>query len=165
LAPRTNRDEPLPLGLTQNGVLTPLDLQQLWFTTLKWDWSSMALVPAGANGSVLKMAKMLAQIANHHSGRPASRSETSGLASSADLAEDITGRFTVYTPTIASDRGKQRTIIALDPVVTDPAGIPVALAADMALLCVELGRTKIPEAEKTLQLIGRDHFRGCILIK
>ena len=165
LAERANLDEPLTLGTTQNGVLAPLDLQQLWFTTLKWDWSSMALVPAGANGSVLKMAKTMAQIANRHSGRPVTRPETSGLASAADLAEDITGRFTVYTPTLAGERWKQRTIIALDPVVTDPAGIPVALAADVALLCVELGRTKIPDAQKTLQLIGRDHFRGCILIK
>ena len=165
LAARANREEALPLGLPQSGALPPLDLQQLWFTTLKWDWSSMALVPAGANGSALKIAKTLAQIANRHSGRPGNRPEPSGLASAVDLAEDITGRFTVHTPTVGGERWKQRTIIALDPVVTDPAGIPVALATDVALLCVELGRTKIADAQKTLLLVGRDHFRGCILIK
>jgi len=165
LASPASRDEALQLTRSKGGSLPSLDMQQLWFTTLKWDWSTLVLVPAGAKASVLRIAKTLAQIGNRQSGRVASRPEASSVASAADLAEDITGRFTVHTPAVAAERWKQRTIIALDPVITDPAGIPVASAADVALLCVELGRTKIPEAQKTLQLIGRGHFRGCILIK
>jgi hypothetical protein len=165
LAPAAPRDEPIRLGHSRGASLPPLDLQQLWFSTLRWDWSSLALVPAGSNGSVVRIAKALAQIGNRHGGRPVTRSEGTSLSTSGELAEDISGQFTVNTPSIGSERWKQRTIIALDPVVTDPAGIPVALAADAALLFVELGKTNIAEAQKTVRLIGRDHFRGCILIK
>jgi len=165
LAPAVPRDEPIHLGQSRAASLPPLDLQQLWFSTLRWDWSSLALVPAGSNGSVLRIAKALAQVGNRHGGRAVTRTEATGFGTSAELAEDITGQFTVHTSSVGSERWKQRTIIALHPVLTDPAGIPVALAADAALLLVELGKTNIAEAQKTVQLIGRDHFRGCILIK
>ncbi|SRR6266849_4518348 len=156
-----------PVSLAHRGatVLPPLELQQLWFLTLRWEWSSLVLVPADSKGSVLRIAKALAQVGNRHGGRAAVRTDGTGHSSGGELVEDITGQFTVQTPTPGGERWKQRTIIALDPVVTDPAGVPVAAAADAALLFVELGKTNIAEAQRTVQLIGHDHFRGCILIK
>lgn len=158
------REAPISLAHQRGSVLPPLELQQLWFLTLRWEWSSLVLVPADSRGSVLRIAKALAQVGNRHGGRATARIEGTN-PSGAELVEDITGQFTVQTPTAGGERWNQRTIIALDPVVTDPAGIPVAVAADAVLLFVELGKTDITEAQRTVQLIGHDHFRGCILIK
>jgi hypothetical protein len=159
------REGPISLAQLRGPVLPPLDLQQLWFLTLRWEWSSLVLVPADSKGSVLRIAKGLAQVGNRQGGRDAARTDGTSHSSGAELVEDITGQFTVQTPTTGGERWKQRTIIALDPVVTDPAGVPVAVAADAVLLFVELGKTNIAEAQRTIQLIGRDRFRGCVLIK
>lgn len=159
------REGPIALAPPWGPVLPPLELQQLWFLTLRWDWSSLVLVPADSKGSVLWIAKALAQVGNRHGARAAARTDATGHSSGSEMVEDITGQFMVQTPILGSERWKQRTIIALDPVVTNPAGVPVAAAADAALLFVELGKTHIDEARRTVQLIGQDHFRGCILIK
>ncbi len=159
------REGSISLAHQWGAVLPPLELQQLWFLTLRWEWSSLVLVPADSKGSVLWIAKALAQVGNRYGGRVAPRTDGTSHSSGAELVEDITGQFTVQSPTSGGERWKQRTIIALDPVVTDPAGVPVAVAADAALLFVELGKTDIAEAKKTVQLIGHDRFRGCILIK
>jgi hypothetical protein len=155
---------PVSLAQPWGSALPPLELQQLWFFTLRWEWSSLVLVPADSKGSVLWIAKALAQVGNRHGGA-AARIDGASRSSGPELVEDITGQFTVQTPTHGGERWKQRTIIALDPVLTDPAGVAVAVAADAALLFVELAKTDITEAQRTVQLIGQDHFRGCVLIK
>src|SRR5260370_4455854 len=164
-AAHAKRDGPVSLAQPPGSVLPPLELQQLWFLTLRWEWSSLVLVPADSKGSVLRIAKALAQVGNRQGGRTTVRADGTSHSSGAELVEDITGQFIVQTPTVGGERWKQRTIIALDPVVSDPAGIPVAAAADVALLFIELGKTNIAEAQRTLQLIGHDRFRGCVLIK
>src|SRR5712664_4878475 len=92
LAPAVPRDGPIQLGQSR---AAPLDLQQLWFSSLRWDWSSLALVPADSKGSVLRIAKALAQVGNRHGGRAAVRTDATGHSSGGELVEDITGQFTV----------------------------------------------------------------------
>jgi hypothetical protein len=55
-------------------------------------------------------------------------------------------------------------IVILDSVLSNPAGIPVALAADAALLCVALGQTDFESAERTVELIGAERFVGSVTI-
>ncbi len=143
-----------------------LDIQQLWFATLRWEWSTLVLVPADSRGSVVGIAKGLAQVGDLHCGRAVKiTAEETSLASTSELVEDISGQSTIRPMNAGSERWKKRTIIALDPVLCDPAGIVVALAADAVLLCVELGKTNIAEARRTVQLIGRDRFIGCVIVK
>ena len=56
-------------------------------------------------------------------------------------------------------------IVALEPVVSNPLGIAIALAADAALLCVTLGETPVVSARRTVEMIGRERFLGCVVVR
>jgi hypothetical protein len=50
-------------------------------------------------------------------------------------------------------------------VITNPLGIAVALASDVVLLVIELGKTDERSARRTVELIGQDHFIGSLGLK
>ncbi|RKG95339.1 hypothetical protein D7V97_37345, partial [Corallococcus sp. CA053C] len=56
----------------------------------------------------------------------------------------------------------ERVIVVIDSLLTHPASIPLALAADTALLCITLGETDFGSAEKTLKLVGAERFAGSV---
>lgn len=58
-----------------------------------------------------------------------------------------------------------RLIISLPAVVSEPLGLATTQAADVVLICVELGRTRLADARRTVQLIGRDRVAGCLLLR
>ena len=60
--------------------------------------------------------------------------------------------------------GGERVLVVIDSVLSHPSGVPVALAADAALLCVEMGKTSIAAARETLQIVGAQRFLGCITL-
>jgi hypothetical protein len=55
-------------------------------------------------------------------------------------------------------------IVAIHPVTTEPLGLAVVQSADAVILCLELGRTRIDEANVAIDLIGRDRIAGCVLV-
>ena len=57
-----------------------------------------------------------------------------------------------------------RLIISIPPVVTQPLGLATAHAADLVVLCVEVGGTRLADARRTLELVGRERMAGCFLI-
>lgn len=57
-----------------------------------------------------------------------------------------------------------RLIIAIPPVITEPLGLATTSGADLVMICVELGRTRLEDARRTLQLIGRERVSGCLLL-
>ena len=57
-----------------------------------------------------------------------------------------------------------RLIIAIPPVITEPLGLATTSGADLVMICVELGRTRLEDARRTLQLIGRERVAGCLLL-
>jgi len=57
-----------------------------------------------------------------------------------------------------------RLIISIPPVVTQPLGLATAHNADLVVVCVEVGRTRLAGARRTLDLIGRERVAGCFLI-
>ncbi len=56
-------------------------------------------------------------------------------------------------------------IVAIQPVVVDPLGVAVARAADAVILCIELERTRLESARRTIDLIGADRIGGAILVR
>ena len=61
-------------------------------------------------------------------------------------------------------KGGERVLVVIDSVLSHPSGVPVALAADAALLCVEMGKTSLTAARETLQIVGAQRFLGCITL-
>ena len=60
--------------------------------------------------------------------------------------------------------GGERIFIALRSTTENPTAVPLAKAADAAVLCVELGKTDMRAAERTLEAVGRAKFLGTILV-
>ncbi len=145
-------------GKRQSPTSQPsVDLQQLWFAALRREWSTLAVIPAHAGASALPIARALAEVGGLHRGSPVKLITAEGMDLSA------TARLIVEITSHAASGGV--VIVALDPVITNQAGIPVALSTDAALLCVALGNSDLASARRTIELIGKDRFIGCVTTK
>jgi len=60
---------------------------------------------------------------------------------------------------------RTRLVISIPPVVSEPLGVAVAQYADGVILTVHLGSTRLDEARRTIELIGRDRILGCFLVR
>jgi hypothetical protein len=56
-----------------------------------------------------------------------------------------------------------KVIVAIQPVVAEPLGLAVTQAADVIVLCIEVGRTRLASARRTIELVGRERIAGCFL--
>jgi hypothetical protein len=144
------------------------DLQELWFRTLQYEWSSLVVVPTHESCSAVEIARALGDMAALHYGKPITQIVASEL--------DIGGTAELVTAMVVRDpEGTQadprrpwygrNIVVAIDPVVVNPAGVAIVLAADAALLCVKLGHSRLDETQRTIDLVGRDRFIGCVLEK
>jgi hypothetical protein len=134
--------------------LPAAELQQLWFACLRREWSSLVVIPAHSGGSSLYVARSLAEVGGLHRNNPIKliAAEGNDLTATSKLIIDMTGH-------VASGG---LVIVALDSVVQNQAGIPIALAADAALLVVTYGESDLESARKTLDIVGHDRFVGTV---
>jgi hypothetical protein len=58
-----------------------------------------------------------------------------------------------------------RLIISIPAVVSEPLGVAAAREADATVLCVEVGRTHVADARRSIDLIGRERIAGCFLVR
>jgi hypothetical protein len=146
-------------------------LQELWFSLIRKPWASLALLPTHERGSSIEVARRLAAIGGRFRGAPLT------LLEGADLDLESAARLTQTVQTAGSSwtsaspqqqrigvQSEPRTLVALGPLLENPMGVPVALAADAVLLLIERGLTRIPDAQKTLRMIGREHVIGAVLV-
>lgn len=56
-------------------------------------------------------------------------------------------------------------VVAIQPVVVEPLGVAIAQAADTVILCLELGKTRLAAARRTIELIGPERVAGAFLVK
>ncbi|MGZ6123377.1 MAG: hypothetical protein ACXWLR_00355 [Myxococcales bacterium] len=154
------------------------DLQELWFATRRRDWRTLVVVPAAqGNTSALPIAKALGEVGGFIRMSPVRVINAEGLDLNkiASLVMDMTGNASSSMWTMNSPGGNpsagwepaartDATIVALESVVVNPLVLPVALAADAVLLCVEVGRTELAAARHTVELIGRERIIGSVVI-
>ncbi len=130
------------------------EMQRLWFATLKKEWNCLAVIPAHPGGSASVVGKSLAKVASLH--------KESSIKLISGEGCDLTGasRLIIDMTSHVSQGGI--VIVVLDSVVSNPAGVPVALAADAALLCVQLGQADTESGRRTIELIGENRFVGAV---
>jgi hypothetical protein len=134
--------------------LPSTDVQRLWFATLKKEWSSLAVLPSHPGGSAEPIAKALARVAALQKDSSIKLIDASGT----DLAG--ASRLIIEMTSHVAQGGLA--IVVLDSIISNPAGIPVALAADAALLTVELKQADIDTGRRTLELLGEAKFVGAV---
>jgi hypothetical protein len=133
------------------------DWQQLWFNVLQHPWSSLVIVPAEPNISVLPAVRALTAVGRLYHQRPVHLLEAEGTEPAA------TG-FVISSAKNLVAAG-ERVVIAVASPLVNPVAIPIARAANAAALLVPLGRTRLAPARQTIDCIGRQHFIGSIVLE
>jgi hypothetical protein len=140
------------------------DFQELWFALQRWRWTSLVVVPADEGGSAVRIVQSLAAVGTRLHGAAVTAVLATGLdfTSAAQTAKALSG--------IASANGRgavsppDQAIVAVEPVIERPLAIAVARSADLALLYVEMGKTRVASAQRSVELVGRDRFLGCLVL-
>lgn len=142
------------------------EIQELWFRLSRTPWTSLVLVPADEGGSAAAAAAAsLADVGRRLRDAPVTFFI---LANSIDYAS--AGKITAAVASAGRNGGTKdiaptgKVIVAIQPVVVEPLGLAVTEAADVVVLCVQLGRTRIAAARRTIELIGRERIAGALLV-
>jgi len=155
--------EEVPADSPPGGSGPPVSLQHLWFTLQRQEWSSLVVMPAGPESSALEVAQTLHELGKLTMGERLRLLDARGvpLSGTAAFILEMTGSSPVRP---AQDARGERVLVVVDWVLAEPSGIPIALAADAVLLCVQLGKTTIASAREVIGLIGAQRFLGCITL-
>lgn len=131
-------------------------LQLLWLALQQRAWRSLAVMAASDGIETLAVADTLAKIAWAYTGQPTCVLDMRDL--SLRLLEHQ------IRDMAAQLQGGERVFVALRAMSENPTAVPLAMAADAVVLCVQLGRTDIKSARRTLATIGRERFLGTLLV-
>lgn len=138
------------------------DWQRLWLATRteRRPWRSLALVPAGPGASpemMMQIAVNLAQTGMVHVGSP---------IHVADATRVTLPQLVPFSEGIAWHmRESEMMVLALSALSENVTSLPLAKAADAALLCVVMGAMSAADAKKTVTEIGPAHFIGSALFR
>ena len=143
-------------GLGTEKEVPSTELQRLWFSTLKKEWHSLVVVPASPGGSGALIGRSLAKIASLHKDNPVKLVSAEGcdLAGASKLIIDMTTQVSQGA----------LVIVVVDSLVQNPACIPVALNADVALMCVHLGDSDFESAQRTTEILGAARLLGAVTV-
>jgi hypothetical protein len=132
-------------------------LSQQLLTCLRGDWQSMVVVPASPGQSAAMVADALVEVSTLVRGRRAERFSAEG--------REVNDSSKVIVALMQHVGSGGLAITSIDSVLASQAGIPVALAVDVALLVVHLGLTDAQDARRTVELIGAGKFLGVVTIE
>jgi len=130
--------------------------QQVWFAALRRPWSSLVLVPAHAGTPALFAAEALAAVGRLHGQRPSRlvNAEAAALPEVDDVVKSL-GAMT--------GRG-ELAVVAVGCPLVQATSIPIARACDAGLLVVPLGESRLADARRAIDLVGRERFIGAVTL-
>ncbi len=134
----------------------PVELRRLWFAALRREWSSLVVVPAHEGGSAIRVAEALVQTGAIHGSRPVRLIDARTV-----LVKDAARLVVEMTSCVAAG---ELAIVVVDSVIGSETGIPLLLAADVALLCVTLGESDFASARRTIEIVGAERFLGSVVL-
>ena len=139
------------------------EYQELWLALARKSWRSLALV-AEREESASEITNALAEVARM-------LDERVSFFAPIDVPDyvSVAGILSAANANVTADiprpvKPPARNIATLPPVATNPLALKVAAAADIVVICVEIGKTRFSAVRRTLELIGRDRVAGCVLI-
>jgi hypothetical protein len=145
-----------PLEGRVDGVLAPLSRvarQRIWLHLRGRPWRTLAVVPAEVGMPAHLAARMLASLAAEH-GEDLDVFDARGTSIDRAAVE-----------VAAASEGQRRVILLTSAIDENIATIPLARAADAAVLCVTLGATSLRAAGEVVNAVGKDRFLGSLSIR
>jgi hypothetical protein len=143
------------------------DYQELWFALSRRPWRSVVLVPTEVGASAAAIATSLSEVGRRLRETPVTFfivADPLDPTSAGRLASQLASGNVSETPP-PPDQPPGQVIVAIQPVITEPLGVAIAQAADLAVVCLEMGRSTTASVRRTLELLGRERVAGCILIR
>jgi hypothetical protein len=148
-----SRESP-PMGI--EGSWDPANLERMWVRAQSLDWRTLALVPGDEHTSTFEVANLIARLA-------LDQGESIHVA---DLRELRLKHVEVFLEGTRWDAGQgDRIIFATGATSANISTVPLARAADCAILCVSLGSTSLDSVREAIGQIGRKHFLGTLLVR
>jgi hypothetical protein len=141
------------------------EYKELWFALSRTSWQSLALVAGDSSGSANDIATSLANVGRllHETVRTLMPVDTTTYLIAADLLQAIGS--TRGTNETRAPKPFGKVIAALPSIAFDPVALEVVAAADVVVICVEIGRTRVSTLRRTIELVGRERIAGCLLIE
>jgi hypothetical protein len=133
-------------------------LWALWYQLMQLSWSTLALVEPDDGARAWRVAQALVHVADKHP-LPLKAVNVVG-ASPARVA----ALANVLSPERLQARANRpRFVLAVDSPLGNPPAIVLLSACDVVVLCLERRRTRIPDGQRTVELIGRERIVGAVL--
>jgi|SRR5579859_3874364 len=130
--------------------------QRMWFRIQGRGWRTLAVVPGDDRISALDVANLVAGLALDHG-------ESMRVADLRALRPKHLDAFLEGSRWETSQGS--RIVFATRSVSTNPATVPIARAADCAILCVSLGSSRLAAVRDAIEQIGSKHFLGSLLVR
>lgn len=136
--------------------------QKLWLTLSSLDWASLALIPASAGDSATQVAEVLLGLATD-SHQIALRVLDLRKLTIKDIhqVEELFREVNAHRRTNPSSRA----VVILSSPQENPTTTRIARQLDAAVLCVSLSESRIADADKAIEEIGRERFVGTIVLQ
>src|SRR5215813_8521145 len=130
----------------------------LWYRLPKFQWSTLAVVAPGNGAGAWRIAQALVEVAEK---RPRPLSAVNAVDAS---LERLTAVVELLSPeTLAEALERPRFVLAVDSPLENPATIGLLSKCDAVVLLLERRRTRIPDGQRILELVGPERFIGAVL--
>jgi hypothetical protein len=142
-----------------------LVIEGLWFKLARMQWRTLVLVPGDERASAVEVAAALADV-----GRRLRSGPVTFLLLSGPMDFEAAGKIVQAVGRRQEDastglrEGEGRLLIAIPPVVVEPLGLAVTEVADAVVLCVSRGESRLRDAERTIELVGRERIVGALIL-
>jgi hypothetical protein len=132
------------------------NMQRLWFSMLRFSWSSLAIVPTDAEYETSQLMEALVEVGRQHGAKPIR--QVSGVGAALGDVQALTRSIREIT-----DFGAYA-VVSLDPIAQNPAALHIARATSGVLLAVRIGESLVASARSTVDAVGRDRIIGSIVL-
>jgi hypothetical protein len=135
------------------------DVRELWYRLLARRWSCLVVVSPDLTPNTLHLARSLAELGTQQ--RQCLVEVIDGLQLDLERAKTI---VQMVEPQEDIPRPTEpRFVIALDSPIVNPIAFEVLSTADAVLMLLEKGVTRIPQARKIVESVGRERLIGAVL--
>lgn|GEM_PF-382502 len=133
------------------------DVSALFYTLIGRPWSSLAVISPDDSPRALRLVRKLEDVARANQYR--SLKTVDILELNLERAESITHAI----GKVSSLGERKRYLIAIDSPLENPVAIRVLSACDAVLLVLEKDRSRLPDAQRTVEMVGRGRLIGAVL--